>query len=243
MRSVYRLTESAALWFKELSVMLQQLGYERQDADLCLFIHTQHKSSSNIHVDDCMCSCTSEESAAKLQSFFETHKCKIQQGDFLFLGMDIRHTKDSEIYLSMHTFLKDKLTIMEIEGSERYPHKISLLDEDTSELLNDVEASKYVSRVMCFMYAGLRSRFDVLYKLSCLSMHCQSPSRKNMDDLDHLLRYLNATVRKEIKLSPTNMDIQVYADASFMLHPDRKGQTGCIVTLRMMGPCIGAESS
>ena len=39
------------------------------------------------------------------------------------------------------------------------------------------------------------------------------------------------------------MDIHVYADASFMLHPDRKGHTGCLVTLGMMGPCIGAKSS
>jgi hypothetical protein len=93
------------------------------------------------------------------------------------------------------------------------------------------------------MYSGLRARFDTLFTLSCLSMHCQSPTKKNMSDLDHLLRYLNGTITKEIKLAPTSMDIQVYADASFMLHSDRKGHTGCIVTLGLMGPCIGAKAS
>jgi len=93
------------------------------------------------------------------------------------------------------------------------------------------------------MYSGLRVRFGTQFTLSCLSMHCQSPTKKNMSDLEHLLRYLNGTIKKEIKLAPTSMDIQVYADASFMLHSDRKGHTGCIVTLGLLGPCIGAKAS
>jgi len=242
MKSVYGLTESAALWYKELSAMLIKLGYERQDVDPCLFIHPQHKSSVNIHVDDCMCSCTNDEAADKLKKFFEAHKCRILQDKFLFLAMDIRHTSDG-IYLSMETFLKDKLANMHVEGTEKYPHKLSLVEEDTTELLNEADKHEYVSRVMCFMYAGLRARFDTLYTLSCLSMHCQSPTVKNMSDLKHLMRYLNGTIKKEIKLAPISMDIQVYADASFMLHPDRKGHTGCLVTLGAMGPCIAAKSS
>jgi len=243
LRSVYGLTESAALWYKELSAMLIQLGYERQIADPCLFIHPGHKSAINIHVDDCMCSCTNDESAGALKSFFEKHKCKILTKEFLFLGMDIKHSERDGISLSMRTFLKDKLDNMGVNGMEKYPHNLGLLDEDTSEPLDGVEASKYVSRVMCLMYAGLRSRFDILYTLSCLSMHCQQPTKKNMEDLNHVLRYLNNTIDKEIKLSPVDMNIQVYTDASFMLHPDRKGHTGCLVTLGTMGPCIGAKSS
>ncbi len=243
LRSVYGLTESAALWFKELSTMLQQLGYERQEADPCLFIHPQHKSAVNIHVDDCMCSCTNDEAATKLKSFFAAHKCKIQQGEFLFLGMDVKQDEHLDVHLSMHTFLRDKLNSMGIEGTEKYPHKISLLDKEPSESLSEADKADYVSRVMCFMYAGLRTRFDVLYTLSCLSMHCQAPTNKNMDDLNHLLRYLNGTVNRTIKLTPSSMDIMAFVDASFMLHPDRKGHTGCVITLGMMGPCIGAKSS
>jgi hypothetical protein len=243
LRSVYGLTESAALWFKELSAMLQQLGYERQEADPCLFIHPQHKSAVNIHVDDCMCSCTNDEAAAKLKSFFAAHKCKIQLGEFLFLGMDVKQDEHSNIYLSMHTFLRDKLDSMKIAGTERYPHKISLLDEEPSEPLNEADKATYVSRVMCFMYAGLRTRFDVLYTLSCLSTHCQAPTKKHMDNLNHLLKYLNGTSERVIKLAPTSMDLQAFVDASFMLHPDRKGHTGSILTLGANGPCIAAKSS
>jgi len=242
-KSVYGLTESAALWFKELSEMLQQQGYKRQDADPCLFIHPEHKAAVNIHVDDCMCSCRDDASAEMLKKFFEKHKCRILQDEFLFLGMDVRHDKDKTIYLSMHTFLKDKLANMGVIGTEKYPHKASLLDEDKTSLLSEADRTNYVSRVMCLMYAGLRTRFDTLFTLSCLSMHCQSPTQKNMDDLDHLLRYLNGTMKREIRLKPQTMDIQVYVDASFMLHPDRKGHTGCFVTLGIMGPCIGARSS
>jgi len=43
---------------------------------------------------------------------------------FLFLGIDIRHTA-GDIYLSMATFLNDKLTTIGVTGTERYPHKLA----------------------------------------------------------------------------------------------------------------------
>ena len=117
---------------------------------------------------------------------------------------------------------------------------VRVLETRKDHIVLDVPTPE--TRVMCYMYSGLRSRFDTLFTLSCLSMHCQAPKVKNMKDLDHLLRYLNGTTTREMRLEPSNMDTQVYADASFMLHPDRRGHTGCLVTLGPLGPCIGAKS-
>jgi len=74
-RSVHGLKESAAVWFKELSAMLQEQGYERSDADPRLFIHPKHMASVNIHVDNCLCSCRDGRTVEKLKKFFQEHKC------------------------------------------------------------------------------------------------------------------------------------------------------------------------
>ena len=113
--------------------------------------------------------------------------------------------------------------------------------------MNDASAhtcmSEYVARVMALMYAAIRVRFDILFAVNILSQKCQQPTKQNFDELDHLLRYINGSLDKAVILDTTSLDIHVWADASFMLHADRKGQTGVAVTLGINGPCVAPKSS
>jgi hypothetical protein len=96
---------------------------------------------------------------------------------------------------------------------------------------------------MALLYAAIRVRFDILFAVATLSQHCAAPTNKQYSDLEHLLRYVNGTLDKAITLHTDSLNIHVWADASFMTHADRKGQTGVAVTLGEHGPCIAPKSS
>ena len=240
-KSVYGLTESAALWFKELRDMLIGLGYIQQIVDPCLFIHPTLKSSINIHVDDCLVTCSNDAEAARLKAFFETHKCTIKVDDFTFLGMDVWRRNDGIIQVSMTKFLTALAKEWRLTGKEEYPTRADFAENDVSG--PSPRRNEYVSKVMALLYAAIRVRFDILFAVATLSQHCAAPTNKQYSDLEHLLRYVNGTLDKAITLHTDSLNIHVWADASFMTHSDRKGQTGVAVTLGENGPCIAPKSS
>ena len=241
MKSVYGLTESAALWFKQLRDMLIAQGFQQQlQVDPCLFIHPKTKSAINVHVDDCLVSCKTKTENSRIRAFFEQHKCKVHEGKFTFLGMDIHHVLGKGVKVSMETFLKDKFSKWNVTGIEKYPHKPSLADLNDSSPPSK-RREEFVNKVMTLLFAGIRARIDILLTVAILSQHCAAPTEKNFNDLEHLLRYVNGTMDKAIYLSPSSLDAHIYADSSFMLYPDRKGQTGIVVTLGPHGPCVGTR--
>ena len=244
MKSIYGLTESAALWFKELRDMLLKLGYTQQtEIDPCLFIHEQTNSAVNIHVDDCLCSFTTEKEKDRVVEFFDKHKCTIKKGNFTFLGMDVWQRKDKIIQMNMETFLKKYLQEHNVKGYEEYPTRADFMNEDKTGEAPKQQQIRFVAAVMALMYAAVRVRFDILFAVAILSQKCKAPTLQNVADLEHLERYINRTVSKGITLDTDSLDIHVWADASFMLHPDKKGQTGVAVTLGEKGPCIAPKSS
>lgn len=243
MQSIYGLTESAALWFRELRDLLLDEGFVQCiEADPCLFTHPVYGTIINIHVDDCLISCKTLEHVNTLHTFFTKHKCTIHVDEFLFLGMNILRT-DKGILVSMQSLLTDKMKQWKIKGDEAFPHKTSLMNTDDSEPLGENDKATYVSRCMALLYCGLRTRFDILFTLSVLSQRCSNPTQKNMEDLNHLLRYVNGTQHAQMLLDPSSMESHVYADSSFMSHADRKGHTGVMVTMGEMGPVISAKST
>jgi hypothetical protein len=241
-KSIYGLTESAALWFKDLRDMLIELGYvQMTDADPCLFVHPTTKSSINIHVDDCLCTCATDKEKDRLMEFFNKHECTVHVGDFTFLSMDIKQRKDKTIEVSMEKFLTKLMQEWNISGTEEGPTSTQFGKTDNSPPTE--RRAEYVARVMALMYAAIRVRFDILFAVAILSQKCQQPTKQNFDELDYLLRYINGSLDKAVILDTTSLDIHVWADASFMLHDDRKGQTGVAVTLGVDGPCVGPKSS
>lgn len=145
--------------------------------------------------------------------------------------------------MSMETYLVKYLKDNKVVGYEEYPTKGDFMSEDRSEEADMTQQTRYVAAVMSLMYAAVRVRFDILFAVAVLSQHCKSPTIRNVSDLEHLERYLNRTKDKGVTLDTDSLDIHVWADASFMLHPDRKGQTGVAVTLGATGPCIAPKSS
>ena len=221
------------------------LGYEQQvSTDPCLFIHKKTKSAINIHVDDCLVSSSSDCEAKRLKSFFESKECTLHEDEFTYLAMDVWKRKDNVIQVSMETYLRDLMTKIKATGSEDTPCQMNLIDaKDDSKPVTEEQRKEFVSVLMALYFAALRVRFDILFTVSVLSKHCKAPTQKHYDDLQHLIRYVNGTISKSITLDADSLTIHVYADASFMTHPDRKGHTGVVVTMGENGQFLAARSA
>jgi len=105
------------------------------------------------------------------------------------------------------------------------------------------DKKRFVAIVMALMYAVVRVRVDGLFTVGYLSTKCANPTRDDEHALDHALRYFNATIDMEMEFKPESLEVHAWVDASFMLHPDKKGQTGVAIRIGKHGPCVSARSS
>ncbi len=88
----------------------------------------------------------------------------------------------------------------------------------------------YLSICMKIMYAAIRTRPDILYQTSNLATRATCPTKKDMERLMNILKYLHGT--KDISLiyrSNGNNVLSCYIDASFNCYPDARGHTGFVI--------------
>ena len=77
------------------------------------------------------------------------------------------------------------------------------------------------------------TRPDILFILTFLASRCERPTEQDMSKLKHVLRYLKRTQGAKRVFRGTSLELTMFADASYGIHPDSKGHTGVIIS---MGP-------
>jgi hypothetical protein len=139
--------------------------------------------------------------------------------------------------------LDDLLKSESVTESAKTPTTQTFLNGDTDvekKLL--VDTTKYASKLMKLMWIARLCRNDILFAITFLSTKVKQPIQKDMDKLNHILKYLNATKNIKMKYKPESLQLFAYIDASYALHSDAKGQTGIIITLGKTGPPVYCKS-
>ncbi|MBW0502460.1 hypothetical protein O181_042175 [Austropuccinia psidii MF-1] len=81
-------------------------------------------------------------------------------------------------------------------------------------------------------YLAISTRPDLAFPVSLLSQHLEKPGIQHWRAFKRLLRYLVGTQHLGLTLSPTNIHIHTYADASYANCPStRRSHTGLLVYL------------
>jgi hypothetical protein len=106
----------------------------------------------------------------------------------------------------------------------------------------NVDKTKFASKLMKLMWIARLCRNDILFAVSYMSTKVQNPTVRDMEKLDHILKYLNGTKDLRMKYKPESLQLFSYIDASYALHNDAKGQTGIIITLGKNGPPVFCKS-
>ena len=249
-KPLYGCIESARLWYEKISRDLQDLGFIKNDYDMCVFNRRQKDGTQEtltIHVDDVLVTAGSETAIdniiMELQTKYE--KLTIKRGRKLdYLGMTFDFSTNGKVKITMEGFINDLLLFCErAPGVAKTPAASNLFEVNTkSALLNTEDKKFYHSTVAKFLYLGKRVRPDLLTAVSFLSRRVQSPTEEDLKKLYRTIRYLRGSRDMGIALEPLkHVSLYAFIDASYGVHFDMRSQSGCVIGIGL-GP-IYAKSS
>ena len=81
------------------------------------------------------------------------------------------------------------------------------------------------------LFVSKRARADIQPTIAGLCTRVKSPDESDWTKLTRMMKYLNGTKNKVLKLSADNLHVvKWYVDAAFAVHPDFKSHTGAVMT-------------
>jgi hypothetical protein len=247
-KALYGCIESGKLWYDLLSSTLTSIGFKVNPCDRCVFNKIVDGVQITIcfHVDDCMLTCTEErlldEVVNKLIATFEG--ATVHRGvKHSYLGMEFDFSVVGEVSVSMSGYVDKILKEFEVTGTAETPASNTLFQVLEGPVINAAQAKDFHTRSASLLYLGKRVRPDILTAVSFLTSRTQAPTEADWKRLQRLLRYINATKAKGIKLRIGNGDIRVIGcvDASHAVHTDMRSQSGCVIAIG--GAVVFAKSS
>jgi len=149
-----------------------------------------------------------------------------------FLGMNIKLCEaTAHVNIDLSEILKD------IHGSCDNPCGMNLFhNDDSSPLLDKVQAARFHSMVAKLLYVAKRTRPDILLPVNFLCTRVKQPNEVDLNKLNRVLKYLNATKDMILELGMSvneddTIDLLSYIDASYSVHEDCKSHSGAIFSL------------
>ncbi len=258
-KALYGHPLASMLWYKHLSNTLAEAGYKRLIADKCVFTKIVGDSISIIclHVDDILHVYSRSEIQERLEDvLIKTYKnVTTHTGEELnYLGMCTKFDRNLHcIYLDQRGYIEEMLQHFNIQGTAVSPATQELFSdkpttaqdmEKIGKITIDELKSIYASKVMKLMYLAKRTRPDILLATSYLATKLQQPTMVDLQKVNRIFKYINATKGEQLKLTCNSLQLHCYIDASFNVHPkDSKSHSGAIFTLGDKGGPIFVKSS
>lgn len=248
-KAFYGLPESSALWYKDVSAFLNNLGYKQHPADQGLFIKTRDKESliALLWVDDILGWSTNQLLIKELEREVNAKygDSRLNTDDTLhYIGMTITQPNNTgKITVGQQEYLRKIIKTVGITAKAANPTHPNLLKAKTKDQRR-VSTKLFASYLMMAMYAAKRTRLDALFQCSTLATRAQDPTEEDYIALMRIYEYFNATVDLQLTFSPSSMELHYWIDAAYALHPqDMRGHTGILVTLGYNNAPLFAKST
>ena len=245
LRPLYGLRESPRLWHEESNRGLKEMGLVQSREDPCIY----HMNKTGLvlvaaYVDDFLVISDVESDGEWVIDLIHARwgVSARYANSFDYLGVNIEVSNDGAIDLHQYGLI-DKLTrTMGITAGVKTSSVKSLFDHDEGSLLDEKKKTVFLSVVMQIMYVAKRTWPSVLKEVATLAAKASAPTWKDWLDLVHLCSFLYEHRMKRMRIRVTDLSINVYADASFAIHPDAKSHSGVLVFLGSNGCCLYASS-
>ena len=204
-KSLYGLKQAANVWNQELErILTTEMKFVQTKADSVVFVRNTDNTKVILggHVDDLLVLAQTE---AILDSFGEelARHLKIKSGDLqLFLGVEIIQNSRTGT-ISIHHRRKITNLLSDLGMFDAKPvstplqPNVNLSRADcptTGAEQPGIDRTQYRSTVGALMHIMVMSRPDICPAVKLLSEVLDNPSKKHMDALHWLLRYLAGTV-------------------------------------------------
>ena len=236
-KALYGLVESSALWYQEIKAFLLSLGYVVHPSDMGVFQKKLDNDTITIclWVDDFLGFSTNEDLIDELQKKVNGRfgDSRFDNGEVLnYIGMTISQPKRGAIIVKQTEYIKKIVKDSMVSKTSQSPNHPNLMKNKDSQTVKPLSDSKrFLSLVMSAMYAGKRSRPDILPPVCILASRVQSPDEDDMKYLLRVYEYLNNTTNLGLRFKPDKIELFYWIDASYNLHRDSRGHTGIVVTV------------
>jgi hypothetical protein len=236
-KALYGLVESSALWYKEIRAFLENLGYVVHPSDMGVFQLKVGDDTITIclWVDDFLGFSTNDALIEDLKKSVTERfgDARFDNGEVLnYIGMTISQPKKGVVIVKQTEFIKKIVVdsnVTKTSASPNHPDLMKHKDSSTVKPLRDPK--KFLSLVMSAMFAGKRTRPEILPPVCILASRVQNPDEDDMKYLLRVFEYLNGSTDLGLRYKPDTIRLYYWIDASYNLHRDSRGHTGIVATV------------
>jgi hypothetical protein len=235
-KALYGCVESAALWYDNLSQSMQNLGYECNEYEPCVFNRLDEhgmQCTATVHVDDLFISSRSPSMIEHLCGGLKTRYG--EDGPVVgYLGMTFDLSSPGEARLTMHGYIQEVLKSSGVIGTAKTPATDGLFElRETSPKLTASQSKRFQRHVARIAYLAKRAKPECLPAVAFLSTRVTCCDEDDMDKLIRLLKYLRESEDRGLVLRPgtKGITVRVFVDAAYGVHADTKSHTGSYVVI------------
>jgi hypothetical protein len=235
-KALYGLPASGRLWYEHYTNSLKKEGYMQSKFDPCLFycIHESEVTYICLFVDDTYVFSNKQEHmdafVSRMQKYYQI--TLDTKGDS-FLGIQFTRQLDGSTILTQPKLLNKILKEYPPLGRKYtqdhpygpMPSRDQLQAIGPSPLTNQ---SDYLRLLGMLLYLT-KSRSDIMAAVSFGASRASKPTTADQQQHIYIVEYIRKTSARGHRIYAASGDpIQFYCtvDASYLLHPDSKGQTG-----------------
>ena len=238
-KAIYGCIESALLWYEHVSATLLSIpNMKKSKYDPCLFYSNNNieKIFICVYVDDIQIISNSDNLINTVkEKLNSTYTMKFNEGKtHSYLGLCFKYESD-KVIVTAPNYIDSILSDFPIHHDNFAPTPASddlFRIDETAPILDEQNHSLFHSAVASLLYLSKRIRPDILLATAFLTTRVHTSTTQDMSKLSRVLQYLNST--KDLPLifhKQHNMTLNIFIDASYGQHIDRKSHTGSIVQL------------
>ena len=238
-KSLYGLKQGAKNWYEALRKALDELGFERTEADHGVFVK---KAPGNIiivavHVDDGMITGSSKLLIDKFKVEMDKKYKLTDLGPANWLlGIKInRDFTNKTVSLSQHAYIN--AIINRFNFNDLKPSAIPM--DPSAPLSKSQEPSKlediarmksipYREAVGSLMYAAMGTRPDIAFATSTVAQFSENPGWAHWEAVKRIYKYLLGTKELELTYGGEQRGLEGYVDADGASQEHRRAITGYV---------------
>ncbi|MBW0536608.1 hypothetical protein O181_076323 [Austropuccinia psidii MF-1] len=215
-KALYGTKQAARCWWKHLTNILQNIGFQPNKEDLSTYTFHFDMGSAIlwIHVDDGAIACSSKDLLLMICHCLN-EKLKIKWDNKIsgLVGLEIaQHPKG--ILISQPDLIRKlvNLSPSNITAKSPLPHNCNLVSNKAAHM--DIP---YLKRIGMLLYIAQGSRPDITYAVNYLARFSLGTDPSHWEALEHLIAYLRYTLNIGIYIGnehPENK-IECYVDANW----------------------------
>jgi len=246
LKALYGMIESALLWYRLYTEILQKEGFELNPYDKCVANKTINGKQCTLawYVDDNFLSHVDDEIIDDILKMVEGYfpGLSIERGNTLsFLGMEIEFLEDGKFKLGLVQYMLGMIEELEellsnlgekLQGHFTHPASKDLFTvRDDAPVLDDKRAEIFGSFVAKLIWVMKRARPDAEPSVSFLCTRVKQPNKDDWKKFLRVMSWIKATAH-DVRIIGADdlLEMLVLIDSAHAVHKDMRGHTGGIIS-------------